>query len=82
MVREVADIPGNIADDEVPEFLGRPYNLTIWKQTKAEREFFRNEGPRVSSSAPDFELPSIDGGMGSLGSMRGLPVVLELGSMT
>jgi hypothetical protein len=73
MVREATNDPANITDDEVPEFLGRPYNLTIWKQTRAEREFFRNDGPRAGS---------IDGGVVSLESMRGLPVVLELGSMT
>ncbi|MDA0798796.1 MAG: hypothetical protein O2826_01790 [Chloroflexi bacterium] len=82
MVREATNDPANITDDEAPEFLGRPYNLTVWKQTRAEREFFRNDGPRVGSLAPDFELPAIDGGMVSLESMRGLPVVLELGSMT
>jgi hypothetical protein len=82
MVREAANDPANIADDEAPEFLGRSYNLTTWKPTRAEREYFRNEGPRAGALAPDFELPSIDGGMVSLESMRGMPVVLELGSMT
>jgi hypothetical protein len=82
MVREAGEIPANISDDEAPDFLGRPYNLKIWKPTRAEREYFRNEGPRVGTMAPDFELPSIDGNMVSLESMRGMPVVLELGSMT
>jgi len=32
--------------------------------------------------APDFTLPALDGGSLSLDELRGLPVVLELGSMT
>jgi hypothetical protein len=82
MVREAGEVPANITDDESLDFLGRPYNLTVWKPTRAEREYFRNEGPRAGMLAPDFELPSIDGGKVSLESMRGMPVVLELGSMT
>jgi hypothetical protein len=81
----VHEAEGNLlqtTDDVSPEFLGRDYNLIIWKQTRAEREYFRNEGPRVGTLAPNFELPSIDGGVVSLESMRGMPVVLELGSMT
>ena len=81
MVREAAG-KADAALDESPEFLGRDYNLVLWKPTRAEREFFRNEGPRVGDMAPEFTLPSIDGGEVSLESLRGLPVVLELGSMT
>jgi hypothetical protein len=69
-------------EDASPEFLGCNYNLTIWKPTRAEREYFRNEGPRVGMLAPDFTLPVLDGGSLSLDELRGLPVVLELGSMT
>jgi len=32
--------------------------------------------------APDFTLATLDGGSLSLDELRGLPVVLELGSMT
>jgi hypothetical protein len=81
MVRE-AEQQSDAVEDASPEFLGRDYNLTIWKPTRAEREFFRNEGPRVGMLAPDFTLPLLDGGRLSLDEMRGMPVVLELGSMT
>jgi hypothetical protein len=90
MVREASEQPSEqpseqgieAIEDESPEFLGRDYNLTIWKPTRAEREYFRNEGPRVGMLAPDFTLPALDGGSLSLEEFRGLPVVLELGSMT
>jgi hypothetical protein len=82
MVREAEDAKTDVTEDGPPEFLGRDYNLTVWKPTRAEREFFRNEGPRAGMLAPDFTLPSLDGGTVSLEELRGLPVVLELGSMT
>lgn len=81
MVKEVESDAGMVGD-ATPDFLGRDYNLTVWKPTRAEREFFRNEGPRVGTLAPGFTLPSIDGGELDLGSLRGMPVVLEIGSMT
>ena len=82
MVRESEDAKTDVTEDAPPEFLGRDYNLTVWKPTRAEREFFRNEGPRAGMLAPGFTLPSLDGGTVSLEELRGLPVVLELGSMT
>ena len=81
MVREAKDQTDQTLDAP-PDFLGRDYNLTVWKPTRSEREFFRNEGPRVGTLAPDFTLPSIDGGELNLESLRGTPVVLEIGSMT
>lgn len=81
MVKE-ADNDTSMAADAPPGFLGRDYNLTVWKPTRAEREFFRDEGPRVGTLAPGFTLPSIDGGELDLESLRGMPVVLEIGSMT
>ncbi len=81
MVRE-AESQADQTADASPDFLGRDYNLTIWKPTRAEREYFRSEGPRVGTLAPDFTLPSIDGGELNLESLRGTPVVLEIGSMT
>ena len=69
-------------EDEPAEFLGRPYNLSLWKPTRAEHENFRANGPKVSEMAPDFTLPSLDGGEVALSSMRGMPAVIEFGSMT
>ena len=82
MVREAENEQSAAMEDAPADFLGRDYNLTIWRPTRSERAFFRNEGPRVGMMAPDFTLPSLDGGMVSLEEMRGMPVVLELGSMT
>jgi hypothetical protein len=68
--------------EETPEFLGGLYNLVDWKPKRAEHEFFRVQSPRVGEMAPDFTLPSIDGGELTLSDLRGLPVVMELGSIT
>ncbi|MDA1035480.1 MAG: hypothetical protein O3B65_01200 [Chloroflexi bacterium] len=81
MVREAKSQTDQTVDAP-PDFLGREYNLTIWKPTRTERDYFRNEGPRVGALAPDFTLPSIDGSVLNLESLRGTPVVLEIGSMT
>jgi cytochrome oxidase Cu insertion factor (SCO1/SenC/PrrC family) len=62
--------------------MGRPYNLVDWRPTRAEREFFRLEGPKVTEEAPDFTLPSLDGGDVTLSSLKGMPTVLEFGSIT
>ena len=70
------------AIDESPDFLGRPYNLVDWKPTRAEHEYFRTESPRAGEMAPDFTLPSLDGGEVTMSELRGMPVVMELGSIT
>ncbi len=82
MVRESTAKPQIHIEDESPEFLGRPYNLSLWKPTRAEHENFRANGPKVSEMAPDFTLPSLDGGEVTLSAMRGMPVLMEFGSMT
>ena len=82
MTLEATGQPVPVTDDESPEFLGRPYNLVDWRSTRAEREFFRTQGPKATEEAPDFTLPSLGGGDVTLSSLRGLPVVIEFGSMT
>jgi len=82
MVREAQNQPDVDAADEPPEFLGSEYNLVVWKPKRAEHDFFRTQSPRVGDMAPDFTLPSLDGGDVSLESLRGMPVVMEFGSMT
>lgn len=47
-----------------------------------EVRFDPNAGPQVGAAAPDFTLPSIDGGQVSLSSFRGRPVVVQFGSYT
>ena len=67
---------------EETEFLGRPYNFADWRPTGEERAYFQAEGPKVGQVAPDFTLPTLDGGELTLSSLRGKPVMLEFGSIT
>ncbi len=82
MVREAEKAAYDKELEETPEFLGGLYNLVDWKPKRAEHEFLRTMAPRAGEMAPDFTLPSIDGGEVTLSSLRGLPVVMELGSIT
>ena len=68
--------------EETPAFLGGPYNLVDWKPKRAEHDFFRAQCPRVGELAPDFTLPLVDGGELTLSELRGMPVGMELGSIT
>ena len=80
MARDTSDTKQTA--DESPTFLGRAYNLVDWKPTRAEHEYFRTESPRAGDMAPDFTLPSLDGGEVTMSELRGMPVVMELGSIT
>ena len=42
----------------------------------------RGSGVRPGTAAPEFEMPSADGGTVSLSSLRGEPVLLHFGSGT
>lgn len=67
---------------EKPEFLGSLYNLVVWQPKDAEHAYFRVHAPRAGEMAPDFTLPSLDGGEVALSSLRGKPTVIEFGSIT
>ncbi len=43
---------------------------------------FKGAGVRPGSAAPQFEMPSTDGGTVSLSSLHGEPVLLHFGSGT
>lgn len=68
--------------EESPNFLGGLYNLAVWQPKNAEHEYFRSHAARVGQMAPDFTLPSLDGGEVTLSSLRGKPVAIEFGSIT
>ena len=63
------------------EFLGREYNYEVWRQSAAEAALFRTI-KHAGEPAPDFTLPSLGGPPITLSGLRGLPVVLEFGSIT
>ena len=68
--------------DEPPEFLGGPYNLSVWKPKDAEHVYFQQHAPKAGEAAPDFTLPLLDRGEITLSSLRGKPVMIEFGSVT
>ena len=68
--------------DEPPEFLGGPYNLSVWQPKDAEHRRFQENAPRAGEPMPDFTLPLLDGGELTLSSLRGKPVMIEFGSVT
>ncbi len=68
--------------DEPEEFLGGPYNLSVWKPKDAEHRQFQENAPRAGEPMPDFTLPALDGGELTLSSLRGKPVMIEFGSVT
>lgn len=68
--------------DEPPEFLGGPYNLSVWQPKDAEHRQFQENAPRAGEPMPDFTLPLLDGGELTLSSLRGKPVMIEFGSVT
>lgn len=74
------------------EFLGREYNFPVddalrhvggsaWKETEGEYAYFKAV-THAGEMAPELSLPSVDGREISLASLRGLPVVIEFGSLT
>lgn len=63
------------------DFLGREYNFTETGRGAGEQDLFQQVAmPGVE--APDFTLESLDGGTVTLSDLKGLPVVLEFGSIT
>ncbi len=68
--------------DEPPDFLGGPYNLSVWQPKDAEHRQFQQNAPRAGEPMPDFTLPLLDGGELTLSSLRGKPVMIEFGSVT
>ena len=63
------------------EFAGRDYNYDVWSHSAGEFALFRQIA-HAGEEPPDFTLPSLDGGEVTLSGLRGLPVVMEFGSIT
>ena len=63
------------------EFLGREYNFMETGRGAGEQDLFKQVA-MPGSEAPDFTLESLDGGTVTLSDLKGLPVVLEFGSIT
>ena len=64
------------------EYYGQEYNYAIWNPGNFEKfDDFRSI-VHASEVAPDFTLPSIDGGEITLSKLKGKPVMIEFGSIT
>lgn len=67
------------------EFLGREYNYEIFSPSEREAGLLANIA-HAGEEPPDFTLPVLEGGAVSatvtLSKLRGLPVVIEFGSIT
>ena len=63
------------------DFFGREYNYDMWTPSKGEYENLRQIA-HAGDRAPDFALPSLDGGDVTLSKLRGKPVMIEFGSIT
>lgn len=64
--------------------MGSSYNYGSyeWALEESAYERWLVEAPQLGATAPDFELPGIDGAGHRLSGFRGRPVVLEFGSYT
>ena len=65
----------------VSEFLGREYNYDVWRPSTPEFALLK-EIAHAGDEPPSFTLPAVNGGEVHLSSLRGLPVVMEFGSIT
>ncbi len=63
------------------EFLGREYNYDVFTPSNPEAALLASIA-HAGEEPPDFTLPGLDGGEVTLSQLRGLPVVLEFGSIT
>jgi thiol-disulfide isomerase/thioredoxin len=65
----------------VSTYLGREYNYTAWVRSLDEFALFKTL-THAGDAAPAFTLEQVDGAPMTLADLRGLPVVLEFGSLT
>ena len=59
------------------------YNYDSFRRSMVQEDMGFRGGPRPGEPAPDFDLPTVDGGRFRLGAHRGSrPVLIEFGSIT
>lgn len=63
------------------EYFGREYNYEVWSPSTGEFAAFKTI-THAGDVAPDFTLPTLDGREVTLSRLRGMPVVIEFGSIT
>jgi hypothetical protein len=63
------------------EYFDREYNYEVWHHSAAEFAQFKTI-THAGDPAPDFTLPALDGSHVRLSAIRGLPVMIEFGSIT
>jgi len=63
------------------EYFGRDYNYAVWRPSVDEFAAFKTI-THAGDPAPEFTLPALDGAEVTLSRLRGLPVVIEFGSIT
>ena len=63
------------------EFMGEEYNYPVWKRSGGLLDYFKTV-VHAGDQAPDFTLPTLDGGEVTLSSLRGKLVMIEFGSIT
>lgn len=63
------------------EFFGREYNYDVWTPSAREAAYFKSI-THAGDPAPDFTLATPDERTIMLSGLRGLPVVIEFGSIT
>ncbi len=63
------------------DFLGHVYNYDVFERRPEENDYFRSL-THAGAEAPDFTLPALNGGNGTLSELRGRPTVIEFGSIT
>ncbi len=63
------------------DYFGREYNYAVWKPSVGEFAAFKTI-THAGDPAPDFTLPALDGRDVALSRLRGMPAVIEFGSIT
>jgi hypothetical protein len=58
------------------------YNYDTFRRDMMKEHMHFRGGPKPGEPAPDFDLPTVDGGRLRLSQHRGRPVLIEVGSIT
>jgi hypothetical protein len=58
------------------------YNYDTFRRHMMKEDMHFRGGPKPGEAAPDFDLPTVDGGLFRLSEHGGRPVLIEVGSIT